>query len=66
MVKSRLNAKGVSTIDTPTNGGIQKASFVNESNLYKTIFQSRKPDAEKFQDWVCEDVLPFSPHWRKV
>ena len=32
--------------------------YVNESNLYKTIFQSRKPSAEKFTDWVTEEVLP--------
>lgn len=33
-------------------------TYINEANLYKCIFQSRKPDAEKFQDWVCEEVLP--------
>lgn len=33
-------------------------SFINESNLYRLIMRSRMPDAEKFQDWVTEDVLP--------
>ena len=32
--------------------------FVDESNLYRCIFQSRKSEAEKFQDWVTEEVLP--------
>lgn len=32
--------------------------FVNEGNLYRTIFQSRKPEAERFTDWVTEEVLP--------
>ena len=43
-----------------SNGVEQKRqmNFINEANLYKCIFQSRKPDAEKFQDWVCEEVLP--------
>ena len=33
-------------------------TYINEANLYKCIFQSRKPEAEKFQDWVYEEVLP--------
>lgn len=57
-LKSRLNQKGVAITDTPTKGGIQPMTYVNEGNVYKCVFQSRKPDAEKFQDWVCEEVLP--------
>lgn len=33
-------------------------TFINESNLYKLIFQSRKPEAERFADWVTSEVLP--------
>lgn len=57
-VKARLNQKGIHTIDTLTAGGKQEMTFINESNLYKAIFQSRKPEAEKFSDWVTSDVLP--------
>lgn len=57
-VKSRLSAKGVATADTPTAGGIQSMTYINEANLYKCIFQSRKAEAEKFQDWVTSEVLP--------
>lgn len=57
-VVSRLNQKGVDITDTLTNGGMQKVTFINESNLYKVIFQSRKPQAEKFTDWVTSEVLP--------
>lgn len=56
--KDRLDAKGVSQIDTLTNGGIQSMYFVNEKNLYKVIMRSDKPQAEPFQDWVCGEVLP--------
>lgn len=56
--KTRLSEKGVINTDIQTNGGIQKADFINESNLYKLIFQSRKAKAEKFSDWVTEEVLP--------
>lgn len=55
---NRLNPKGVVTTDTLTNGGIQQANFINESNFYKLVFQSRKPEAEKFADWVTSEVLP--------
>lgn len=31
---------------------------VSEQGLYKLIFKSRKPFAEEFQDWICEEVIP--------
>lgn len=56
--KSRLRQKGIVTTDTLTNGGKQKMIFIDESNLYKTIFQSRKESAERFTEWVTSEVLP--------
>lgn len=56
--KNRLNPKGISSINTPTNGGNQLLVFINEQNLYKVIMRSDKPQAEPFQDWVCGEVLP--------
>ena len=56
--KKRLKLEGVDTINTPTNSGIQGMIYVNEGNLYRTIFQSKKPEAEAFTDWVTEEVLP--------
>ena len=49
-------------MDTLTQGGIQKMNFRSEPNLYKLIFQSRKPEAEKFADWVKSEVLPAIVH----
>lgn len=57
-VKSRLSEKGVVSINTLTNGGNQQLNFITEPNLYKCIFQSRKKEAEAFQEWVCNEVLP--------
>ena len=57
-VKQRLSAKGIHNADTPTKGGMQNMVFINESNLYKVIFQSRKPSAERFTDWVTDEVIP--------
>ncbi|MCT4544552.1 MAG: phage antirepressor KilAC domain-containing protein [Vallitalea sp.] len=33
-------------------------NFLTESGVYKLIFKSKKPNAEKFQDWVTDEVLP--------
>lgn len=56
--KTRLNQKGVVITDTLTKGGIQKLTYINESNLYKVIFQSRKSEAEEFTDYVTGTILP--------
>lgn len=56
--KSKLNQEGVVSIYTPTHGGNQQLSYINEMNLYKVIMRSDKPQAEPFQDWVCGEVLP--------
>ncbi len=58
-VRERLKQDGVDTIAlTDALGRSQQATFVNEGNLYRAIFQSRKPEAERFTDWVTEEVLP--------
>lgn len=58
-VKARLKTDGVTTSKVIDRlGRDQKATFINESNLYKTIFQSKKESAERFTDWVTSEVLP--------
>jgi anti-repressor protein len=32
--------------------------FVPESDLYRLTLRSKMPDAEEFQDWICEVVIP--------
>lgn len=54
----RLEQQVISSINVLTNGGSQQMYFVTEPDLYRCIFQSRKPTARKFQDWVFNDVLP--------
>lgn len=66
--KTRLNKGGVSTNEVGVQTGFKKdgtpaiqkvkMTFINESNLYKVIFQSRKPQAERFTEWVTSEVLP--------
>lgn len=62
-LKERLNPKGCVLNTTPTYNQYgaevkQQLLYINEPNLYRCIFQSRKKEAEQFQDWVFEEVLP--------
>lgn len=58
-VKARLNGDGVHSMDgVDSLGRRTDVTMINESNLYKLIFQSRKPEAERFADWVTSEVLP--------
>ena len=52
------HCKGVTVLETPTNGGIQKIKFGKESEVYRLIMKSNTEKAEAFQDWVCGEVLP--------
>lgn len=38
-------------------GGINMV-YITEKDVYRLIMRSNLPDAEKFQDWVCDEVLP--------
>nr|DAV98708.1 MAG TPA: repressor domain protein [Bacteriophage sp.] len=51
---SRLSSQGVYKLHIKDYLG----TYVDEGNLYSCIFQSRKPEAEKFRDWVTREVIP--------
>lgn len=58
-VKARLNGDGVHSMDgVDSLGRKADVTMINEPNLYKLIFQSRKSEAERFADWVTSEVLP--------
>lgn len=38
-------------------GGINMV-YIPEKDVYRLIMRSNLPNAEKFQDWVCDEVLP--------
>lgn len=50
--------KGVVKRDTLSAGGMQETNFINEPDLYRLVFRSKKPEAEAFADFVYEVVLP--------
>ena len=52
------HCKGVGEMPTPSAGGVQIVKIIPESDLYRLIMRSKLESAEKFQDWVVEEVLP--------
>ncbi|MGC2632379.1 MAG: BRO family protein, partial [Rhodomicrobium sp.] len=44
------------TVGTP--GGSQTMIIVSEAGLFRLVFTSRKPIAEKFKRWLAHEVLP--------
>ncbi len=52
------HCKGVTVLETPTQSGIQPIKYGKESEVYRLTMKSKLPNAEKFQDWVCDEVLP--------
>lgn len=52
------HCKGVSKMEVPTSSGNQTMLFITESDLYRLVFGSKLPNAEKFTDWVTDEVLP--------
>lgn len=57
-VSDNCSEKGISRRYTPTAGGTQLITWLNEGNVFRLIMKSKMPEAVKFQDWVCEEVLP--------
>lgn len=52
------HCKGALKQGVPTNGGIQEMSFITEGDMYRLITHSKLPDAEKFEKWVFDEVIP--------
>jgi prophage antirepressor-like protein len=48
--------RGLKLLSTPS--GNQNTNIINEAGLYRLIMRSNKKIAQKFQEWVCEEVLP--------
>ena len=53
-----LKDQGIQKSSVATKKGNQELLFINEPNLYRVIFRSRKAEAVKFQDWIFEEVIP--------
>lgn len=41
-----------------TDGGEQEVKIIPEGDIYRLVIKSQLPNAEKFERWVFDDVLP--------
>ena len=48
----------VKRLPLQTSGGVQEVRVIAEPDLYRLIVKSNLPEAEKFEAWVFEVVLP--------
>jgi prophage antirepressor-like protein len=55
---SRMNSLWKTVQPMDTKKGSRNMTFLTEAGLYKLIMRSDKYEAVKFQEWVCETVLP--------
>ena len=58
MAATRLNRDGVSQADAiDTLGRRHLMTFIDQGNVFLLISRSDKPQARRFQEWVCREVL---------
>jgi len=57
-IKVYTNITYTIIINFKTKGGMQTFNIVSEPGIYSLIFRSEKKEAEQFQEWVFEEVLP--------
>lgn len=50
--------KGIVKHDVPTTSSNQNMTFINEANIYRLVIKSKLPTAERFEEWIFEDVIP--------
>lgn len=58
VIADHCKASGVTKRYISSGGQNREVIFINEPSLYRLIIRSKKPEAEKFETWVMEEVLP--------
>lgn len=54
----QTHCKGVLKWNIPTNGGNQDVLIIPEGDIYRLVIKSQLPDADKFESWIFDEVLP--------
>lgn len=57
-IKQHCKPKGTVKHRIPSNGGEQDMILINEPNVYRLIIKSQLESAEKFEEWLFNEVLP--------
>ena len=54
----KAHCKRAHKIEAPTNGGVQRLLFISEGDVYRLIVHSRLPNAEEFEEWILNELIP--------
>ncbi len=54
----RAHCKAARTRPVDFTGQVRHVSFIPEYDVYRLVMRSKLPGAERFQDWVVDEVLP--------
>lgn len=57
-IAKHCRKEGVAKRDVLTEGGLQTMNFIDEGNLYRLIVRSKLPEAEQFERWIFDEVIP--------
>ena len=57
-ISDHCKTEGVTICYLPTKGGQQQMKVINQRNVIRLIMRSDLPQAEAFQDWVEEEIIP--------
>lgn len=52
------HCKGTVKRRIPTAGGVQDMLFVTEGDIYRLVIRSNMPEADRFERWIFDEVLP--------
>ncbi|BBF41965.1 phage antirepressor protein [Lachnospiraceae bacterium KM106-2] len=54
----KRHCKAIVKHDTPISGKLQAINFIPEGDIFRLATHSKLPDADKFESWVFDEVLP--------
>ena len=59
-ISDHCKSEGCTKVVLPNEslGQGREQIIINEGNLYRLVLKSKKKEAEKFESWVCDEVLP--------
>ena len=57
-IKDHCRKRQVDITKRYRNGTTRNVTIINESGLYRLLMKSEMPEADKFQDWITDTVIP--------
>jgi|GEM_PF-1193206 len=58
VVQQHCNAEGCTKMVHPLTKNEQEVILINEGNLYRLVIKSTKKEAQNFERWVFDEILP--------